>query len=170
MKTDKEIEDVILEEKAIKNFNLSGNCAQSAFATLQEQFGFESEDILKALTPFPGLALRGEACGAVVGSLMALGLVYGRDDLSNKRGYLVSLSSARKFCSDFENKYGSTSCASILENKMGKKYNLADPQESKNYLSAGGQDVCGKVVAQAVQIASELMKRKLKIKTLKTTT
>jgi len=53
---------------------------------------------------------------------------------------------------------------------MGEKYNLADPEESKNYLSAGGQTVCGLVVAQAVKIASELMQRKLKIKATKTAT
>jgi len=150
-----------LEKKAIENLNLSGNCAQSSFATLQDQFGLESEDILKALTPLPGLALRGEACGAVVGALMALGLVYGRDELSKQRSYLASVSSARKFCSEFEKEYGSTSCANILENEMGKKYNLADSKESKNYLSAGGQAVCGKVVAQAVVIASKIIKRKI---------
>ncbi len=76
-----------IEERAKEILDISGNCAQSSFAALQEQFDLGSENILKALTPFPGLALRGEACGAVVGSLMALGLVYGRDELNNQKGY-----------------------------------------------------------------------------------
>jgi hypothetical protein len=54
----------------------SGNCAQTTFSILNEDFNLEGEMILKALTPFPGIALRGETCGAVIGSLMALGLVY----------------------------------------------------------------------------------------------
>ena len=54
----------------------SGNCAQTSFAVLQEEFDLDAGEVLRALTPFPGIALRGETCGAVVGCLMALGLVY----------------------------------------------------------------------------------------------
>jgi len=151
-----------IRERAIEFLNLSGNCAQSSFAALEEQFHLNSKDILKALTPFPGLALRGETCGAVVGSLMALGLVYGREDLSNKRGYVASLPSARRFCTEFENEFGSTSCAKILESKMGKKFNLADSAGSKEYLIAGGQEICGKILARAVEIAAELIKKRKK--------
>ena len=61
----------------------SGNCAQTCFAILNEEYDLDGGQILKALTPFPGIALRGETCGAVIGSLMALGLVYGRDDLKD---------------------------------------------------------------------------------------
>ena len=60
----------------------SGNCAQTAFAVLQERFDLDGGQVLRALTAFPGIALRGETCGAVTGSLMALGLVCGRDDHS----------------------------------------------------------------------------------------
>lgn len=152
----------LVGERARELLDLSGNCAQSAFAALQEHFNLDGENILKALTPFPGLALRGEACGAVVGSLMALGLVYGRDDLTDKKRYVASLPSARRFCTEFEKKYSSTSCTDILEENMGRKFNLADSIESKEYLLAGGQKVCGEVVENAVQIASALIRRKRK--------
>jgi len=56
------------------------------------------DSTLKALTPFPGIALRGETCGAVIGPLMAIGLVYGRDDLGDWKGYLASLPPSRRFC------------------------------------------------------------------------
>ncbi len=158
----KDEEQELVAERAKEILDLSGNCAQSAFAALQEQFDLDGENILKALTPFPGLALRGEACGAVVGSLMALGLVYGRDDLSDKKGYVKSLPSARRFCAQFEKKFGGTSCARVLETTMGKKFNLADREESNEYLSAGGQQKCGEVVANAVQIAATMISRKIK--------
>lgn len=158
----KDEEQELVAERAKEILDLSGNCAQSAFAALQEQFNLDGENILKALTPFPGLALRGEACGAVVGSLMALGLVYGRDDLSDQKGYVKSLPSARRFCAQFEKKFGGTSCALVLETTMGKKFNLADREESNEYLSAGGQQQCGEVVANAVQIAATMISRKIK--------
>ncbi len=154
-------QETTVEERAKEMLNLSGNCAQSSFAALDAEFNLHAKDILKALTPFPGLALRGEACGAVVGCLMALGLVYGRDELNNHRGYLASLSSARKFCEEFEAIFGSTSCAQILRHKMGKSYNLANPKESKEYFADGGKEICGTVVTLAVRFASQLIEKKI---------
>ena len=138
----------------------SGNCAQTSFVVLQEEFDLEGDQILRALTPFPGIALRGETCGAVVGSLMALGLEFGRDDLSDWRGYIGSLPSARRFCVRFEEENGSTDCASILEEKLGRNYDLADKTEALEYATSGGPEACSEVVASAVQIASEAIRKK----------
>jgi C_GCAxxG_C_C family probable redox protein len=138
----------------------SGNCAQTSFVVLKEEFDFEGDQILRALTPFPGIALRGETCGAVIGSLMALGLEFGRDDLSDFRGYIGSLPSARRFCKRFEEENGSTDCAMILEEKLGRTYDLADKTEAFEYATSGGPEACSEVVASAVQIASELIMKK----------
>lgn len=145
------VEEILME---------SGNCAQTSFAVLQEEFNLQGTQILRALTPFPGIALRGETCGAVIGSLMALGLEYGRDDLSDFRGYIESLPSARRFCRRFEEENGSTECARILEMKLGRSYDLADKTEAFEYATSGGPEACGEVVASAVQIASELISKK----------
>ncbi len=138
----------------------SGNCAQTSFVVLQEEFDLEGDQILKALTPFPGIALRGETCGAVIGSLMALGLEFGRDDLSDWRGYIGSLPSARRFCTRFEEENGSTNCATILEDKLGRNFDLADRTEALEYASSGGLEACSEVVASAVMIASEAIRKK----------
>jgi C_GCAxxG_C_C family probable redox protein len=145
------VKDVLME---------SGNCAQTSFVLLQEEFDLDGDQILRALTPFPGIALRGETCGAVIGSLMALGLEFGRDDLSDFRGYIGSLPSARRFCKRFEEENGSTDCARILEEKLGRTYDLADKTEAFEYASSGGPDACSGVVASAVLIASEAIRKK----------
>jgi C_GCAxxG_C_C family probable redox protein len=137
------------------------NCAQTSFSVLQKHFALEGDDILKALTPFPGIALRGETCGAVVGSLMAIGLVYGREDLEDWHAYLASLPPARRFTRRFEELHGSTACETILEGKLGRKFNLADTGQSLEYVEAGGPQVCGEVLATAVQAAAEIIARKV---------
>ena len=144
-------------EKTLQVLLQSGNCAQTSFLVLKEQFNLDDGKILKALTPFPGVALRGETCGAVIGSLMALGLVFGRDNIDDMPGYVRSLPPARKFCRQFEKEQGSTMCGAILEAKLGKKYNLANREESAMYLSSGGPEKCAEVVASAVRIAAEIM-------------
>src|SRR5574342_602500 len=149
-----------LAQKARDTLDLSGNCAQTSFAVLQQEFNLQGESILKALTPFPGIALRGETCGAVTGCLMALGLVYGRDSLDNWKGYLASLPPARRFCRRFEQANGSTTCAAILKTKLGRSYDLADRFEALKYAAAGGKKTCGQVIESAVQIAAEIIGQK----------
>ncbi len=149
-----------LAQRAKEILMESGNCAQTSFAVLQEEFNLDGGEVLRALTPFPGIALRGETCGAVVGSLMALGLVYGRDDLQDWPGYIASLRPSRKFCARFEEEHGSTLCANILEVKLGRSYDLADRVQALEYASAGGAAACGEVVAKAVEIAAEVIKQK----------
>ncbi len=137
----------------------SQNCAQTAFAVLQQAFGLDGGQILKALTPFPGIALRGETCGAVTACLMAIGLTYGRDDLDDWQGYLRSLPPARRFCRRFVEQHGSTACGCILKRKLGRDYDLADTAQALEYASSGGPEACTQVVASAVRIASELITR-----------
>ncbi len=151
----------VLSHKAKDILTLSGNCAQTSFAVLQEEFQLDGDEIRKALTPFPGIALRGETCGAVVGCLMAIGLVYGRDNLDDWKGYLASLPPSRRFCRRFEEQNGSTACSAILITKLGRGFDLADREESLQYVSAGGPNVCGEIVAGAVQIAAEIIHRKV---------
>jgi len=139
----------------------SGNCAQASFAVLCQEYDLDGDQILKALTAFPGIALRGETCGAVIGSLMALGLVYGRYDLNDWRGYLTSLPSARRFCRRFEVENGGTACSAILQAKLGRSFDLANGVDVVKYTSADGPQVCAEVVASAVLIASEgIIKKK----------
>ena len=149
-----------LAKNVDETLNRSKNCAQTSFAVLQEEFNLEGGAILKALTPSPGIALRGETCGAVTGCLMALGLVYGRDNLDDWKGYLASLPPARRFCRRFEEENGATTCAAILETKLGRSYDLANRIEALRYAAAGGQKACGKVIESAVQIAAEIIMKK----------
>ena len=147
----------ILDQKVQEYLSLCGNCAQTSFAVLQEQFELDGDAVLKALTPFPGIALRGETCGAVTGCLMALGLIYGREKLDDWPGYLASLRPARRFCRRFEREMGSTMCADILEKELGKRFNLADPAEAMEYAASGGPEKCTAVIQKGVRIAAKLI-------------
>jgi C_GCAxxG_C_C family probable redox protein len=150
-----------LDEKVAKYLAISGNCAQTSFLTLQEHFKLDGGTILKALTPFPGIALRGETCGAVSGSVMALGLVFGREALDDQQGFRASLLSARTFCQRFEEEMGSTMCSDILESEFGKSYDLADPDQLAEFLAAGARDKCTAVVRKSVRVAAEIMHKEL---------
>ena len=148
-----------LESKVKENLLICGNCAQTTFQSLNDEFYLEGEAILKALTPFPGIALRGETCGAVTGSLMALGLIFGRDreQLNNWQAYMDSLPPSRKFCRRFEDQLGSTMCANIVESQFGRRYDLADPVEAMQWMNCGALEKCGEVIGKGVRIAAQII-------------
>ncbi len=135
----------------------SRNCAQTSFVVLQEQFEINGDRVLKALTAFPGIALRGETCGAVTGGMMALGLIFGREELDDEQGFQRAVAIARTFCRRFENELGSTMCGDIQESKFGRKFDLVDPEQLAAWEAANPVDKCAAVVSTGVKIAAELI-------------
>jgi hypothetical protein len=115
-----------LADRVNRYYPLPDNCAQTSFLALQEQFDLNGGAVLKALTTCPGIALRGEICGAVVGCLMAPGLVFGRDELDDWAGYLSCLLPVRRSCAGFANEHVGTNCADVLERHLARRYKLAD--------------------------------------------
>ena len=154
----REGELVVLAQKARDALPRYGNCAQASFAVLQEEFNLEQAAILKALGPLPGIAGRGEKCGAVVGCLMTLGLIYGSDKLEDS--WNSSIPAAREFYRLFENEFGSTACGNLLEAKLGRRFDFTDPADVAQYYSGGGPKVCSEVVASAVRFAGAIIMRK----------
>ena len=144
-----------LEQEAAELLSLSGHCAQTTFSVLNDHFELEGGTTLKALTPLPGLALRGEVCGAVIGGLMALGLVYGRDDLTDLAAFRRSLPPARSFCRLFQARYDSINCGDILEKEMGARYDLSKRQDFLDYINCGGLETCSAVVKTGVRLVAE---------------
>lgn len=148
-----------LESKVDETLPLCGNCAQTTFLSLQEELDLEGGEILKALTPFPGIALRGETCGAITGGLMILGLIHGRDkeNLTNWQAYLDSLPPSRRFCRRFEDEFGSTMCGEIVETEFGRSFDLADPVDAMQWFECGALEKCGRVIKKGVRLVAEIV-------------
>ena len=148
-----------LDQKVDLAMQRSHHCAQSSFLALNDQFSLGGEQVIKALTPLPGVAERGETCGAVIGPLMAFGLIYGRSQfqMDNWEKYQQSLVPAGKLCDRFEEEFGSTMCRDVQKVKFGQCYRLTDPDELRQFQEAGATDHCSDVVRKAVRMAAELI-------------
>ena len=158
MATQSSAEDIMkqLDEKAREYLRISGNCAQSSFSALSDQFELGDGLFRKALSPFPGIALRGETCGIVIGSLLALGLVYGQDKLGPQE-WIKPLRPCRAFCRTFAGEFGGTACDDVTRGLCGRTFNLADPAEAEEWRKTGVADKCSDVVARGCRIAAEIM-------------
>jgi C_GCAxxG_C_C family probable redox protein len=123
-----------------------------------EEFGIGSFDMIRALSPFPGLGATGRTCGAVTGGLLCLGLYFGKDNLMDYAANSRATRSARVFLDRFEETLGSLECRDIQELLLGRFF---DPREGKDageaFARAGGFEKCTVIAGLGARIASELI-------------
>lgn len=102
-----------LQNKAV-NRHLSGyNCAECVLMTMAEAEGIAGSNIPRIASGFGGgFGRRGLICGCVSGSLMFLGLKYGRDNETQKNDMLYL--SVNKFCDEFESRFGILDCKGLI--------------------------------------------------------
>jgi C_GCAxxG_C_C family probable redox protein len=128
-----EILDRVQRRAEEYNFILK-NCAQGTALALMEEFGLGNMDVIKALTPFPGIASSGETCGGITGSLIVFGLFFGGDDRLNPEAMHRAIVTGQKFMARFEDEIGHRHCADIIERViLGHKLN---PGESEQTMTA----------------------------------
>ena len=157
---DKQMQDEVLERlerRALVHLQAFGSCAQSTLLALQEEFGLGNAEVLKAATAMPGVALRGETCGAVIGPVMALGLVFGREKPEEFEAFQRTLQAAHRFCREFEREMGSCMCCDVQERIFGRSYDLTDIEEMQRFAEDGAVEKCGVPVGTAVRIAGRLI-------------
>ncbi len=140
------------------NFMLK-NCAQGTALALMEEFGLGSMDIIKALTPFPGIGGTGEICGGITGSLITFGLFFGSDDRMDYEAVNNTIAMAQKFMAFFEGKIGYLYCADIIENViLGHRLNPGDSEEAMfTFASEKGFEKCGLPPGIGVRLAAEFI-------------
>ena len=146
-----------VERKAAEYEIESGCCAQGCLRALQEQFGIGNVQTYKAATAMPGIALRGETCGGVVGGLMAIGLVWGREDPKDMQSYFQAIAKGRKFCKTFEKEFGTVMCRDIVKQRFGKELNLASPEDAKEFVKMDGYKRCSYVPGRAARMVAEMI-------------
>jgi C_GCAxxG_C_C family probable redox protein len=140
------------------NFMLK-NCAQSTALTLLEGFGLGNMDIIKALTPFPGIGGSGEICGGISGSLIAFGLFFGSDDPLDYEAKGQTIGVAQEFMALFEEKLGFRHCARIIEKvTIGHKINPGDSAEAMAaFAREKGFEKCGLPPGTGVRLAAGII-------------
>ena len=160
-----------VEQKGFKYEQDYWDCAQCTLLAIQEVFGLNADDAVKAATGFAGgIGRRGSVCGAVAGGVMAMGLFFGRDlptmkhpdpELRHKlregiESRLVPLIDT--FCNKFEAEYGSILCNEIEHKLFGRYFDKKNPEDRKEKNRLGGHtEKCPMVVGKAARWATELI-------------
>ncbi|MGC9325861.1 MAG: C-GCAxxG-C-C family protein [Desulfomonilia bacterium] len=135
------VEDV--KKRAFEMEVASHGCSQVVIQTFLDVFEEENETLFKAASPFAaGMSLTGNNCGALIGGLMILGTVYGRQSVKDGMpGILAGIRPMRKLVRYFTTTYPSIDCRDITGT------DLADPEKSEAFFSKGGLEKCAGIIA-----------------------
>jgi C_GCAxxG_C_C family probable redox protein len=145
-----------LDELVDKYADIFGTCSQTSFYALNETFNLKADKIVKALASFPGIALRGETCGAVSGCLCGIALIFEGDKPGNK----LSRKPSYEFCSKFESEFNTTRCRDVIEHMTKKKYPISKPEDYTLISKEGAFKNCRIVIKKALDIAAEIILEK----------
>jgi C_GCAxxG_C_C family probable redox protein len=135
------------------------NCAQGTALALMEEFGLGNMEIIKALTPFPGVGGTGEICGGITGSLIAFGLYFGSDDRLDYEAMNKTIMTAQKFMAFFEGEIGHMYCADIIETViLGHRLNPGESEEAMiTFTNEKGFEKCGLPPGIGVRLAADFI-------------
>jgi len=135
---------------------ITKNCAQGTALALMEEFGLGNMEIIKALTPFPGVGGTGEICGGITGSLITFGLYFGSDDRLDFEAMGATIMTAQKFMAFFEGEVGHLYCADIIEKVvLGQRLNPGESEEAMiSFTNEKGFEKCGLLPGIGARLAA----------------
>jgi C_GCAxxG_C_C family probable redox protein len=120
-------------EKAKELFLKGYNCAQAVFVAFSDVTGINEEQALKISTSFGGgMGHSGEACGAVTGMYMAVGMLLGNIDPDNAEAKKKHYDLIKKLSDDFKAEFLEIRCPELLEKLDKGEYTLPDNEIYKN--------------------------------------
>jgi C_GCAxxG_C_C family probable redox protein len=152
-----------IAKAAYDNDRAYEGCTRCVLAALQDHLRLVHDDkayrvVLKASTALAaGVARRGETCGALVGAVMAVGLVAGAERLDDAEGYARAMRVAVEVFDRFKREYGTVKCFEIQEKLFGRSYDFFNPEDAEAWYRDGGLDKCPGVCAVAARIGAEVI-------------
>jgi C_GCAxxG_C_C family probable redox protein len=159
----------MIEEEACDNEIRYWGCSQAVLDALQRHLKLKGGDTFKAATAFAGgVAGNREACGALIGCIMAIGLASGRaryetGKIGLEQADLVECSGrARKYCDRFREKLGGLRCSEV---RAALGFDPAAGPVKLTPETFKEHEKCGYVTGIAARLAAEIILEPLELYT-----
>jgi len=132
-----------IEDVALNYFDSNYNCAESVSLTFKHFMG-DIDFLPRVATPFgAGIGRCGYICGALIGGLICIGLVFGRESAEGDR--MASYRTAGQLIDDFREAFGDIDCCVI------SKVDWSSAEGIRHYIESVHYEVCHKVVGFVVK-------------------
>ena len=122
--------------------------------SFKESYGYQESLLPKLATGFGGgIGRKGLICGAVVGSVMVIGLRLGRTVSTDKESASKVYEKSRRLLEHFEKEFGSTICYTLTG------CNFDDRAESEKWRAAGGVKRCSDLVEKTAEMLYDILEK-----------
>ena len=133
-------------------------CSRCVLEALRSHLHVGDGEALRASTALAGgVARMGETCGALLGGIMGIGLVLGREELEDIQAYRDTMEASYKVYYRFKEEVGSTICFEIQKSLFGRTFDFKTDEEAEEWYKAGGLEKCPMVCAIAARIAADII-------------
>jgi len=148
-----------IEQNAFDNEVNYFGCSQVVLNALQRHLDIGDGGALKSASALAGgVAAMRESCGALLGGVMAIGLVYGRTKVEDDKigpeniGFLEARVRSAKLCEQYKEKFGSLRCGDVMKEVGRKDFPRFDTLEAFE-----DHAKCAKVTGPAARLAAEVI-------------
>jgi len=138
-------------DKAVELFAQNYNCAESLLLATCQTCGVEENSLVPRIASGfgAGFGRLGYACGALTGSMLGLGALYGRDTSGGDRDRIYSR--VVKLEQEFREKFGTINCREIIG------FDMTVPEEMKAAKESGVFETkCAECVRAAAEITGRI--------------
>lgn len=135
-------------DRAVSCFKEGFNCSQAILSTYGPELGLDRDSALRIACAFGGGTARmGEACGAVTGSIMALGLKHGTQTAGDAAAKEKTYGLVRGFVRSFKARNGSIVCRDLLGCDISEPEGMNQAEEENLF-----DTICPGLVRDAAEI------------------
>lgn len=128
-------------------------CAESVLLAISEWRGVKSDLIPRIATGFcGGISRTSGSCGAYTGGVMALNMMFGRDEPGGSRDR--NYAAVARFTREFEKHFGSTNCTELLGCDLSTSEGL-ETFRSRGLETSFCMKVTGEATAMVARIIEE---------------
>jgi C_GCAxxG_C_C family probable redox protein len=151
-----------IEQDAHDNEIQYWGCSQHVLNQLQKYFQLGNSEVFKAASGFAGgIGRSREACGALIGGVMAIGLAYGREKLETGKTaleqpeFVEAMVRSNYLCEKFKAHFGCVRCSDVQAAVSGPDYKSYERYNTVEAFEA--HDQCGKVTGPAARLAAQVI-------------
>lgn len=131
--------------------NKALNCAQKVFGAFCEQYGIPRDQGIQMAGALGGGLRAGEACGALVGALLVVGLKYGTADTDDSIQKGLCDERAKEIAFKFKEMNGHIPCRDLL----GIDTSLGDNRSKAKDMGLFN-DICPQIIENTVELLEEM--------------
>ncbi len=138
-------------------------CSQCVLKALQDHLDLGDDLTFKAASALAGgVGRMGDACGSLLGGVMAIGLAFGRERLevtSDSSAYQKAQLLSGELGDRFKKEFSGIRCWEVQTTVFGRSFDLRSSAGVQAFREAGGYEKCPEVARKAAKLAAEIILR-----------